>query len=122
MRRIVLTIVLIAFVTGSGRLIAEPKPSGECCRPKPVGGIQELQKQTIYPLLAEEYRFEGEVIVEFHVDEAGNVTQIKVVQSAGPLFDQSAVEAISHTSWSPAKQNGKPVATICSQEFKYIYR
>ena len=122
MRRIVLTIVLIAFVTGSGRLIAEPKPSGECCSPKPVGGIQELQKRTIYPLLAEEYRFEGDVIVEFHVDEVGNVSQIKVVQSAGPLFDDSAMEAVASTEWSPAKQNGKPVAAICSQEFKFICR
>lgn len=119
MRRIALTIFLMVFVTGSGRLIAEPGKSADCCAPKPADGIQGLHANTIYPKLAMDYKLEGDVVVLFHVDRSGKVSRIKVVKSAGPAFDESALRAIANTAWEPAKQNGKPVAVDYAQEFKY---
>lgn len=119
MRRIALTVFLMVFVTGSGRLIAEPGKSADCCAPKPADGIQSLCANTIYPELAMDYKLEGDVVVLFHVDISGNVSRLKVVKSAGPAFDDSALTAVATTEWEPAKQNGKPVAVDYAQEFKY---
>ena len=122
MRRIATTIVLLAFVTGSGRLIAGSTSPDECCSPKPVGGIQELKKNTVYPNLARLNMVQGNVTIQFRVDKAGKVSCIKVVQSGGPLLDDSAKEAVSKTEWEPARQNGEPVEANYSQRFRYSCR
>ena len=122
MRRIATAIILIAFVTGSGRLIAEPKPSGESCRPKPVGGVKKLTENTIYPQFAKECKLESDVVLSFQVESKGKVSLIKIVKSGGPMFDNSAAKALADTRWSPARQNGEPVAAICSQRFMYRMR
>lgn len=120
MRRIVFTIFLMAFVTGSGRLIAEPGLPSGCCGPKPVGGVERIRANAIYPQLALDFKLEGDVVVAFQVDETGHVSQIKVIKSAGPAFDESAIAAIVKTQWEPARQNGKTVSVVYAQEFNYI--
>jgi len=122
MKRIAILIILIAFVTGSGRLIADPGPSGECRCPRPAGGMQNLERNAVYPNMAQRCAFQGEVIVQFRVDKEGKISQVRIVQSAGPIFDQSAKEAIERTKWKPALQNGEPVAVEYAQAFRYNYR
>ncbi|MCF7807826.1 MAG: energy transducer TonB [Candidatus Marinimicrobia bacterium] len=114
-----LTLVVLMLTVGTIGLFGEPRSNKECCTPQPVGGIEALEQNTIYPLLADRYGAEGDVIVKFVVNEAGQVSNISVQSSGGKLFDQSAIDAIKTTKWHPAMQNGEPVAVAYSQEFNY---
>lgn len=44
------------------------------------------------------------------VDKGGVVRDVKVLESAGEVFDASAIEAARHSTFIPANINGKPVA------------
>ena len=113
-----LTTVLI-FTFSVGTLVAEPKSKDECCTPTPVGGMEALTANTIYPVLAERQKVESDVVVNFQVDENGAVSELSILSSGGKFFDQSAMEAIVNTQWEPAMQNGEPVSVVYSQEFNF---
>ncbi len=119
MKRTKLTIIGLALLLSMTQLIAEPTVSKECCKPQPVGGIETLEKNTAYPALASEYRFEGDVTLKFEVDVLGNVSGIQVTQSGGSMFDESAISAVLSTQWSPAIQNGSPVSVSYEIPFEY---
>ena len=116
--RTVVALVLL-LTLGLGSLMAEPESKEKCCTPQPVGGIEALKENTVYPLTAERSRQEADVVVNFQVDENGMVSNISVLRSAGRLFDASAMNAVANTDWRPAMQNGKPVSVVYSQDFKY---
>lgn len=114
-----LTLVVLMLTVGTVSLFGEPKSNKECCVPQPVGGIEALEANTIYPLVADRNGEEGNVVVNFQVDENGQVSNISVLNSGGRMFDQSAIDAVTSTKWHPAMQNGEPIAVVYSQEFNY---
>lgn len=74
------------------------------------GDIQkELYKILKYPEMARKAGIEGRVIVQFVVDEKGNVIMLKVVRSVGGGLDEAAVSAIQKLKFSPGMQRGRPV-------------
>lgn len=63
-----------------------------------------------YPERMRQLGKEAVVTLELLIDENGLLRKIQVVKSAGPEFDQAALNAVSQARFSPAEINTKPVA------------
>ncbi len=61
-----------------------------------------------YPRRAYMNKLEGDVTVEFSVNQQGAVQNIKVVRSSSTLFDLAAIDAISRCKYLPAMQGDQP--------------
>ena len=77
--------------------------------PQPVGGIQALAKNIVYPEKAKQKGTEGKVFLQVYIDESGKVVKTSVIKSAGELLDNAAEAAIQKTTFTPGIVNGKPV-------------
>ncbi len=63
-----------------------------------------------YPAEAKEKGIQGRVLVQFVIDEKGNVTSPEVVEGADPLLDEAALALFAKLpQWSPGSQRGVPV-------------
>ena len=74
-----------------------------------IGGIAALQSAVEYPEFARRTGIEGRVIVQFVVDERGNVVTPVVVRSPHDLLSQAALDAVQRVSFEPGQQRGRPV-------------
>ena len=61
-----------------------------------------------YPEAASRVYRTGKVVLSFTVQVSGAVTDIEVVQSAGPDLDTAAVQAVSRWRYEPATEGGVP--------------
>ena len=69
-----------------------------------------LSKEIQYPLVAKDNGITGTVLVEFVVEEDGQVTNAKVKVPLSPECDKEAVRGVmSMPKWKPGKNMGKPV-------------
>jgi periplasmic protein TonB len=79
------------------------------------GGIGKFQEFVFhhlrYPDAAMRQGISGRVIIQFVVDEQGEVTDITIIKSAHPLLDKEAIRLVKKSSskWTPGKNNGTPV-------------
>lgn len=64
-----------------------------------------------YPFLARKLGKEGKVIVRLTLDELGRQKDIEVVEPSGFGFTDAAVAALKKSVFSPARKNGKSVAS-----------
>lgn len=70
-----------------------------------------IQSRLIYPRLAVENSIEGKVVVEFVVNETGEIHNTKIVRGLKYGCDDEAIRVIKGMPlWKPGKQNGKPVS------------
>jgi protein TonB len=60
----------------------------------------------VYPMRALQRRVEGYVIVEFVVTTSGSVTDVTVVESSAPVFEQAAIEAAQKFKYKPRVVDG----------------
>lgn len=74
-----------------------------------IGGLKKLQEEISYPQLAKEAGIQGRVIVEFIIDEEGNVTNPRVIRGIGGGCDEEALRVVSKAKFIPGKQRGRPV-------------
>lgn len=75
-----------------------------------IGTLQELQSKIDYPEKARRAGIEGQIIVQFIVNENGDVESPTVVRSVHPLLDEAAVQGIlAHAKFRPGRQRGEPV-------------
>ena len=114
-------LILSALVVllGASILVANPISSNYTPEPEPVYGMQYLKSQTKYPVLEQNLRNDGYVILSFHVDVVGNISDIKVARSGGSQFDASAITAVLNTDWNPAMQNGTAVPVTFQLPFEF---
>lgn len=77
--------------------------------PEIVGGIEELYKHLRYPRQAVDTGTEGRVVVQFIIDEEGQVHDPEILRDIGSGCGHAAVEAVKEIEFTPAKQNGRPV-------------
>ena len=77
--------------------------------PELIGGLGDLQKKIRYPEIAKKAGVEGRVIVQFVVNETGQVTDPVVVRGIGAGCDEEAIRAVRSATFKPGKQRGKPV-------------
>lgn len=82
--------------------------------PEFPGGTQALFKfisgNLKYPQNAIDGQIEGRVVLQFVVDKAGKVGNIRVVRSIDPALDQAAIDVVrALPDWKPGMQKGQPV-------------
>jgi protein TonB len=82
------------------------------------GGIAEFRKWVMekrkYPQVALENGIQGNVIIEFVVDEEGKIGRMKVLQSPDPVLSEAAVKVLEEANklkrgWKPGTLEGKAV-------------
>lgn len=77
--------------------------------PELKGGLAELQKKINYPEMARKAGIEGRVIIQFIVNENGEVEDPKVVRGIGGGADEEALRVVKQAEFEPGQQRGKPV-------------
>jgi protein TonB len=96
---------------------AAPAPPAKR-EPLRVGGnVQEAKLirrvAPVYPELAKRSRAEGAVVLEVNVDEAGNVSSVRVLRGH-PLLNDEAMRAVKQWKYSPTLLNGEAVPIIAT--------
>lgn len=77
-------------------------------RPEPLGEILPA-----YPEEARRRGIEGSVLVALHIDEAGVVREVEILQSTPPgVFDAAVIAAYGQARFQPAARAGRPVRYI----------
>lgn len=77
----------------------------------PQAMMQFIKDNLKYPQIAKENGIQGRVILQFVVDETGQVTDPKVIRSIDPSLDTEAIRLVlSMPRWMPGMQDGKAVA------------
>lgn len=77
--------------------------------PELKGGLAALQKKINYPDMARKAGIEGRVIIQFIVNENGEVEDPKVVRGIGGGCDEEALRVVKEAEFEPGQQRGKPV-------------
>lgn len=77
--------------------------------PELQGGLAAIQSKIKYPEMAMKAGIEGRVVVQFIIDEQGNVTNPIVVRGIGGGCDEEALRAVKQVKFTPGRQRGKPV-------------
>ncbi|WP_179299491.1 energy transducer TonB, partial [Rubrivirga marina] len=78
-------------------------------QPELIGGLAGLQSRLVYPELAIRAGVEGQVVVQFVVDERGNVIDPVVLRTPNPLLTEAALKAVTESRFTPGQQRGRPV-------------
>lgn len=77
--------------------------------PQLIGGMEAIYQHLRYPELARQAGIEGRVVVQFIIDEEGNVTDPVIVRGIGGGCDEAAIEAVKQVRFTPGRQRGRPV-------------
>ena len=78
-----------------------------------------LNKNLHYPEAAIGVGLEGDVIVQFVVDNDGNVSNVEAVSGPNELRDEAVRVIRKSGQWTPALQNGHHVRSIKKQPVKF---
>ncbi len=78
-------------------------------QPELIGGLAGLQSRVVYPELAIRAGVEGQVVVQFVVDERGHVIDPVVLRTPNPLLTEAALKAVTESRFTPGQQRGRPV-------------
>jgi protein TonB len=77
--------------------------------PELKGGMQAVMSKIEYPQLALKAGIEGRVIVQFVVNEKGQVVNPKVIRGIGGGCDEEALRVARQLDFTPGMQSGHPV-------------
>jgi TonB family protein len=108
--------VAVAVASGSGGSVTAGTPPDTSATILRVGGtIREPTRirhvAPVYPVIAQQARVAGIVIIELVIGETGLVTHARVLRSI-PLLDQAALEAVMQWQFMPTLLNGQAVPVI----------
>jgi protein TonB len=79
-----------------------------------------LGKNIKYPAQAKEAGIEGQVVVQFIVNEDGDISDVKVVRSVAGGCDAEAMRVVrSMPKWKPGKQNGRAVRVLYNLPIRF---
>jgi periplasmic protein TonB len=82
--------------------------------------VSTVKTPPVYPIQAKLRRIEGEVVLQFIVDESGTVREIDVVESApGDTFVRAALAAVARWRFRPAVKDGRAVAVRVQQKLSF---
>lgn len=83
--------------------------------PVPIGGYSAIQRNILYPEIAQEAGIEGTVVIQAFVDKKGIVKEtivLKGIPNTG--LNEAAITAIKKTKFQPAKQRDRAVGVWIS--------
>jgi len=109
----------LIILAGTITSYAMPIESRIITKPQAVGGVPAVCALTTYPDMAMDMGIEGNVVLQFRIDESGRVSNIQVIQSGGMLFDQAAIAAVLQVEWLPATHNSHPFTVLYQLPFKF---
>ncbi len=78
-------------------------------QPELIGGLEGLQERVVYPPLAREAGIEGQVVVQFVVNEQGRVEDATVLRTPDDMLSEAALEAVRGSTFRPGQQRGAAV-------------
>lgn len=125
------TVALIAFSLSA--LTAAASSAEAQAAPAPTNYL-EFQVETpamvrravapVYPPALLRNRTEGEVLVQFVVNESGvpEMSTFRVVRSTNVEFTEAVRVAVQSTRFAPAKLNGSNVRQVVQQPFAFALR
>jgi len=73
-----------------------------------------------YPEEARQAGVEGKLTAWLHVDAKGDVTQVEIKETPGPLFSEEAIAKFSKWKFKPEVKSGRAIAFI--GEYTIIFR
>jgi len=74
-----------------------------------IGGLAALQNEIRYPEMALRANIQGRVVVQFIVNERGEVENPQVLRGIGGGCDEEAIRVVSKMKFIPGMQRGRPV-------------
>lgn len=77
--------------------------------PMPVGGMETILKNVVYPTDAKKAGSEGKVFVKAIVDENGTVTETLIEKGDNKLLNEAAEKAVKATKFTAGEKDGKKV-------------
>lgn len=77
--------------------------------PQLKGGLAGLQRKINYPEMARKAGIEGKVIIQFIVNEEGEVENPRVIRGIGGGADEEALRVVKEAEFIPGRQRGRPV-------------
>jgi TonB family protein len=81
--------------------------------------VVKLRPLATYPVEARKQRLTGEVGLELTVDDDGRVVKAEVVQPLEPTMDEAALAAAQRWTFTPARLNGAPKASVVRDVVKF---
>jgi TonB family protein len=85
---------------------------------KPPVLIQAVAPE--YPAAALAAGKQADVKVRIHIDDAGVVTKVEVIEPVGDGFDEAAVAAAEQYLFEPAEVDGKPAAIVVETVIHFV--
>ncbi|MCW9706098.1 TonB family protein [Fodinibius salsisoli] len=77
--------------------------------PELIGGLQSLAEKINYPEEAHKAGTEGRVIVQFIVNEQGDVERPQVIKGVSESLDEEALRVVKQAKFKPGRQRGQAV-------------
>jgi TonB family protein len=103
--------LFIPFALGGSLLLAQQPAAPSYEPPRVVSAVDAA-----YPVNSVAF---GTVVLEVALDSAGKVERVKVVRDISPLTD-SAEQAVRQWKFSPARLDGRPVASSLPVAFTFV--
>ena len=86
------------------------------------GGLESLQNKVRYPERALRANIQGRVIVQFIVNERGEVENPVVTRGIGGGCDEEAIRVVKQAEFIPGMQRGRPVRVQYSLPVIFVLR
>jgi protein TonB len=116
-------IIALPNLTGAGLMVIPPGDYVDASRRGLGQGVKELfnpgdldnrprtlfQPAPDYPYVLKNQGVVGEVVVNFTVDENGNVQDVRAVRSSHQEFEMPTIRAVSKWRFEPGRKDGKKV-------------
>lgn len=93
----------ISFVSADERTLSD---SSVTVATIPIYDPKELAGNTIYPKEASEKGLEGRVVLSVYLGADGSIDKVVIMKSDNPIFNETAIEAVKKTTFTPATLNG----------------
>lgn len=77
--------------------------------PELIGGLESIQSKIRYPEMAKRADISGRVIVQFVVNEKGEVVNPQIIRGIGGGCDEEALRVVKEAKFRPGNQRGRPV-------------
>ena len=106
--RVIFYVFMIFNLCAGNLLLAQEKTELDKM-PAPVGGIDGILQNVVYPAAAKEAKIQGKVFIKAVINEKGIVESAVVEKSIDNLLDKAALSAVKATKFIPGEKNGKKV-------------
>ena len=84
--------------------------------------VLEGRVPAVYPKAAADLGLSATVVLEFDVDESGEVLNVVVKTPVGHGFDEAAVEAVKRWRFKPGLGDGHPVSSHVTYAYKFVLK